>query len=191
MDAAVVESGRRKFLDHDLHRGYSCLGHSRTCTFSVARLESVRYRPCGRGLRWLWNDDRFSSWPRASRGQTQSCRGTNFDFFCRLQRLGISEHVDREPSESPCEFRHDGRRLQSATRRVLVGASAMALPVATIEHEKVVPGYYAASIHFLEEGASSSCRHFTGFWLLPFRLVRFLLDRRHSIVVLPAHAVCR
>ena len=100
--------------------------------------------------------------------------------------------MDREPSESSCEFRHDGRRLQSATRRVLVGASAMALPMGTFEHEEVVPGYYAAPIHSLDEGADSSCGNFTVLWLFPFRLGWFLLIAAlHYFFLIAGDAIVR
>src|SRR2546427_139234 len=65
----------------------------------------------------------------------------------------------------------------------------MAIPVGTIKHEEVVPGPDAFSIHVLGEGAVPSCRDFSVFRLLAFRLGRFPLAGRRSHGVLPPYAM--
>src|SRR5207253_8611068 len=67
---------------------------------------------------------RLSSRSRSSRRQTQSGDRADSDLFRRLQRLGYAEHLDRKPQKSSRECGYSRRRLESASRRILVGSSS-------------------------------------------------------------------
>ena len=115
--------------------------------------------------------------------------GTDTDFLCLFQWIRLTEHLDRKSPQPPREFRHRGRRVEPSSWRVLVGAPSLALPMGTVQHEKVVPRYDATALHPLGEIANTSRRGFTLLRLLPFWLGRILLAWRHSNALLPAHAV--
>src|SRR6478672_12027588 len=97
--------------------------------------------------------------------------------------------MDRKPSQPPRELGHRRRCIQPATWRFLVGPPAVALPVGSLEHEKVVPGPDTDAVHHLGQGTDSARCHLALFWLLPVWLGRIFLAWRYPPALLPAHAM--
>src|SRR5215831_6834653 len=108
-----------------------------------------------------------------------------------FQRFGSSKHLDREPPESSCEIGYGGRRLEPAARRILVGASAVAVSMGTVEHAEVVSGHDADAVYHLGKASDSSRYRVALFRIFPLRLGRLLLARRHPPALLPPYAMLR
>lgn len=188
VDASVVESRRREFLDSRLHCHRACSRCDRNCAISDTGMEGIlmdlEFRRHGR----VRDNRRVPPRTRASRCEAESNRRADTHLRGGVQRIGIAGYVDREPSKSPCESRHDRRCFQPASRRILVGASAMALSMAAVAYEEVVSGFDPASIYDLGQASNPARAHFNRFWLLLVRLDCSLLDGRNSSRLLSSHA---
>src|SRR3972149_11139971 len=137
VDAAVVENGRREFLGADLYLRSSHSECCRTRALPIARLESVSFG-VGHGLPgWSGNDGWLPPGSCASRSEAESGHRTASDLVCGVQWVRVAEHLDCKPSQSSRKLGHYRRRLQPPSWWILVGASAMALPVGAVEYAKV------------------------------------------------------
>src|SRR6266487_1901262 len=85
------------------------------------------------------NHDRLPSRTGSSCSEAAPDRRTVSPVLRGFQRLGRAEHMDCESSQSSRERRYDRRRVEPSSWWLLVGASPMALPMATITNEEVVP----------------------------------------------------
>ena len=106
--------------------------------FPAPGLESLPRNACRNRSRRVGNNGWLPSRTVPSRREAESRRRTNSDFLRGLQRIRSAQHLDRESSQSSCELRHDRRCFQPPARRLLVGASSMALSVGSVQHGQVV-----------------------------------------------------
>src|SRR6266571_7661573 len=107
MDASMVESRRREFVDSRVHRD-----RPRSCSYrnrDVPRpgMESISVEPELRQHGGAGDNCGVSPRTRSPGREAQSnCRAGAY-LRSGIQWIGVAGHVDREPSKSPRESRYD------------------------------------------------------------------------------------
>src|SRR5579872_242183 len=140
--------------------------------------------------RRLRHYDLLSSPARASLAQIESSHRTLPDLLRHVQRLRIAVELGWISSPAPREGRYSRRYLESELRRVLVGASALALPVCAGERAEMVPRFEPAGISILEPDGTAGDPT-VAFLRFVFRVAGVLLAGSDSLGLFTAHAVFR
>src|SRR6266566_9419364 len=191
MDAPMVESRRREFVDSRVHRDSARSCSHRNRDVPRSGMESIFVEPELRQHGGVSDNCGVSSRTRSPGREAQpNCRAGAY-LGGGVQWIGVAGHVDREPSKSPRESRYDRGCLQPPSRWILVGASAVAVSMAAIADEEVVSGSDPAAIYDLGKPSNPACPRVDLLWLFPAWLGRPLLDGRDPPCLLPSHAGLR
>lgn len=107
------------------------------------------------------------------------------DIFHYFQRFGRANGLGREPSPSPRESGHGGRRVESASRRLLVGAYQVGVSMVGLGGPALVSRSGQATLQDLEAAASPNHHDFSAGGTRS-GMGRVLLDRRNPVGLLVA-----